>query len=131
MSINALTSPGSILWCVNWPNHNSKPRPVLVIRRINDINGLDWVLVVYGTGERTSEKNPKFSNLPGTMEISSNDCHQHQLNEATLFDFSCIIPMELNSNNFSKVKAKLRNGYFQQAIVLFNNYRPQIKSIGV
>ena len=129
MSTLSLATPGSILWCINWPLYNKKPRPVLVIRRIHDINGLDWVLAVYGTGEKTSEKNSRYANKPGTFEIKSSDCRFYNLSEATLFDFNCIVPIELNIKNFSQVKPKLRGTHFDIAVSLFQQKQNEIKSL--
>lgn len=119
MASISLASPGSILWCINWPKHPEKPRPVLVVRRVTDIDGTDWVLVVYGTGEKTSEKNGSLTMKSTKIEISSSECHQYSLDEATLFDFYNIIPLELTGKNFSNVKPKLKGEHLDKAIKVF------------
>lgn len=120
-------SPGHILWCINWPKYPEKPRPVLVLRRINDIDGVDYVLVAYGSGQRTSEKNGQLNQY--CLEINSNDCTKYDLKESTVFKFDCVIPLELSTTNFNFVYQKLKEPHFQQAGSIFNSVRTKFKNL--
>jgi hypothetical protein len=122
-----LTVPGNILWCINWPKCPEKPRPVLVLRRVNDIDGVDWVYVAYGTGQRTSEKNGKINNL--VLEINSNECHSYNLSEATAFHFKQAIPLKLNSDNFTEIRAKLKTVHLNKSKEIFLEIKPNLQSI--